>query len=308
MSERRDMATPRIIFVHGMGEKPEPELERRRMWTPLERSIWTPIPYDAFHVAYWADLRLPTSGATVRKPNPALLRSLPVRQRAGLGWAFGGLSAYLTRPDLLLLNVVERARRMVQGIALRVTVQAEAHLRAAFGFLMRDLEPYLAGETRDAILERVIARLDAERGRPLCVISHSMGTMVALDAILHWDGEVDTFITLGAPLGWEHLKGWLGRPAYPANVRHWFNLYDRLDNVAFHDRDINDDYPTAEGGRLIVDRQVRDNYAPNGDRDPHHWHGYLTSPELVDIVCHFWLGASESPGPATDRSETSPAP
>ena len=302
------MATPRIIFVHGMGEKPEPEAERRRMWAPLERSLWTPIPYDAFVVAYWADLRRPSTDAPARKPSPALLRSLPIRQRAGLGWAFGGLNAYLTRPDLLILNVLERVRRALQGIVQRASSQADPLVRAAFGSLMRDLEPYLAGETREAILERVIQRLEAEGGRPLCLISHSMGTVVALDAILHWDGEVDTFVTLGAPLGWEHLKVWLGRPAHPVNVRRWFNLYDRLDNVAFYDRRISDDYPTAEGSRLIIDRQVRDNYAPNGDRDPHHWYGYLTSPELVDIVCHFWLGAGGAASPAGGTKEVPPAP
>ena len=82
------MTTPRVIFVHGMGEKPEPEAERRRMWAPLERSLWTPIPYDAFVVAYLADLRQPKPDSPARKPSPALLRSLPVRQRAGLGCHF----------------------------------------------------------------------------------------------------------------------------------------------------------------------------------------------------------------------------
>lgn len=305
------MTTPRIIFIHGMGEKPEREAERRRMWAPLERSLWTPIPYDAFDVAYWADLRHPDPDGDQRsaagEPVSALVRSLPVRQRAGLGWAFGGLGAYLTRPDLLILNVVERARRAVQGIGQRLSSEADSYLRAAFSSLMRDLKPYLDGETREAILERVIGRLEAERDRPVCVISHSMGTIVAFDAVLKWDGEVDTFVTLGAPLGWEYLKVWLGRPAYPANVRHWFNLSDRFDNVAFPDRDISDDYPTVEGGRLIVDRRVRDNYAPDGARDPHHWHGYLTSPELVDIVCHFWLGNGGSAAGAGPTQPLTPS-
>lgn len=292
------MTTGRIIFVHGMGEKPEPEVERQRTWASLERSLWTPIPYDDFVVAYWADLRRPGPDTPPRKPSPTLARSLPVRQRAGLGWALGGLDAYLTRPHLLILNVIERARRAVQGALQRISSEAEPHLRAALGSFLRDLEPYLSGETREVILNRVIERLEADRGRPVCVISHSMGTIVAFDAILRWGGEVDTLVTLGSPLGWEYLKEWLGRPAYPTNVRHWFNLYDRLDNVALPDRAISDDYPTAEGGRLIIDRQVRDNYAPNGDRDPHHWCGYLTSPELVDIVCHFWLGTGGPAGTA----------
>jgi len=299
------MTTGRIIFVHGMGEKPEPEAERRRTWAPLEHSLWTPIPYDAFVVAYWADLRRPGPDTPPRKPSPTLARSLPVRQRAGLGWVFGGLGAYVTRPHLLLLNVVERARRAVQGTVQRISSEAETHLRVAFGLFLRDLEPYLNGETREAILARVIERLEAERGRPLCVISHSMGTLVAFDAILRWGGKVDTLVTLGTPLGWEYLKEWLGRPAYPANVRHWFNLYDRLDIVSLPDRTISDDYPTPEGARLIVDRQVWDVYGPSGDRDPHHWYGYLASPELVDIVCHFWLGTGGQAGTAAGPTQGS---
>ncbi len=280
---------PRILFVHGMGEKPAPEVERQRMWAPLKRSLWLALPDDAFAVAYWGDLRLP--GETAVAPSGALVRALPARQRAGLGWAFGGLSKYATRPDLLLLNVAERVRRAGQGLLQRASARAEAQMRFAMTAMVGDLEPYLAGQTRDAIVERVIEHLDAQEGRRLCVLSHSMGTLVALDAVLRWPGEVDTFVTLGAPLGWEYLKRWLGRPAYPANVRHWYNLYDRLDNVALPDRAISDDYPTADGARSIIDVTVRDNYSPTGDRDPHHWYGYLTSPELADIVGHFWLGA-----------------
>lgn len=285
------MATPRIIFVHGMGEKPEPEAERLRMWEPLARSLWTPIPLDAFSVAYWADLRLPSSAPPTRTP-PPIVRSLPVRQRADVGWALGGLRPYLTRPELLALNVAERARRVGQALSQRFfSSRAGKAVTGAFRPLLRDLEHYMDGGTRAPIVRRVVQHLEEERGQPICVISHSMGTVVALEAILQWDGDVDTLVTLGSPLGWEYLRGWLGVPAYPANLRHWFNLYDRLDTASFYDRRIADDYLTADGTRLIIDRRVRDNYAPNGDRDPHHWYGFLSSPELVDIVCHFWLGA-----------------
>jgi hypothetical protein len=282
----------RIVFVHGMGDKPATEAERARTWAPLSRALWLDVPYDAYSVAYWADLRF----ATGRAPDAAeiaLLRRLPVRQRASLGWAVGGLAAYRTRPDLLVLNALERVRRMSGLLLSRAEAATRAPLSVVFDHLMRDMRPYLDGRTRGPILERVVKRLEEERRfGPLCVVSHSMGTVVAFDAVLHFSGDVDTFVTLGTPLGWEYVRAALGTPAFPPNLRYWLNLFDRVDDVAIRDRGIADNYPTATGGHLVDDRMVRDNYGPTGDRDPHHWYGYLSSPEMVDCVAKFWLGGA----------------
>jgi hypothetical protein len=159
--------------------------------------------------------------------------------------------------------------------------------------MLGDLEPYCDGRTRHAIRDRLVSQLEVNRPEgPLCVVSTSMGTVVALDALIAWGGPVDTFVTLGSPLGWEYLKEMLGRPVFPTNVRNWFNLYDRMDNCAWPDRALADDYPTRSGARAIVDVCVRDNYGPDGDRDPHHWYGYLSAPETGDIVSKFWLRAA----------------
>jgi len=146
------------------------------------------------------------------------------------------------------------------------------------------------------VVARIVDQLaEARRDGPICVISHSMGTVVAFDAILQFKGDVDTFVTLGTPLGWEYVKAALGTPVFPANLRHWINLYDRYDDVAIRDRGIADDYPDIGGARWVEDRRVRDNYAPNGDRDPHHWFGYLSSPEMADVIGKFWLGNPANP-------------
>jgi pimeloyl-ACP methyl ester carboxylesterase len=280
----------RIVFVHGMGDKPAVEEERVRTWEPLSRALWLNLPYDAYSVAYWADLRTQTDGRMTPE-EAALLCRLPVRQRASLGWAVGGLGAYRTRPDLLVLNAIERIRRTSVVLLSRAERITRAPLEVVFDHLMRDMRPYLDGRTRWPIVERVVHRLEEEGRRgPLCVVSHSMGTVVAFDALLHFTGDVDTFVTLGTPLGWEYVKAVLGTPAFPENLRYWLNLYDRFDDVAIRDRRVAEDYPTAEGAHLVDDRMVRDNYAPNGDRDPHHWFGYLSSPEMADVVAKFWLG------------------
>jgi hypothetical protein len=282
----------RIVFVHGMGEKPAIEAERARTWEPLSRALWLNLPYGAYSVAYWADLRAATGGR-LTPAEAARLRRLPVRQRASLGWAVGGLAAYRTRPDLLVLNALQRVRRTSGVLLSRAEAVSRAPLALVFDHLMRDMRPYLDGRTRGPIVERVVQCMEAaRRSGPLCVISHSMGTVVAFDAVLHFSGDVDTFVTLGTPLGWEYVKAALGTPASPANIRYWLNLFDRMDDVAIRDRGIADDYPTVTGAHLIDDRMVRDNYAPNGDRDPHHWYGYLSSPEMADVVAKFWLGGA----------------
>ena len=47
---------------------------------------------------------------------------------------------------------------------------------------------------------------------------HSMGTIVALDATIAWGGPIDTFVTLGGPLGWEYVNDGLGRLQYPHDI------------------------------------------------------------------------------------------
>lgn len=279
----------RIVWIHGMGPKPSPEAELTRTWRALTDGLWLGIPADAYSIIYWADLRVP--GASSESADPSLVLRLPVRHRASLGWAAGGLGAYRRRPDLLVWNAIERVQRLARLALDRTEKFGGVRLSHKIDQLLGDLGPYFEGRTRNVILERMIARLEEEsRLGPLCVISHSAGTVIALDAILQWGAEVDTFVTMGAPLGWEYIKDKLGSPAYPANVRHWLNLCDRVDDVAIRDHKLAGVYPTVEGARLIADHVVRDNYGDTGERDPHHWFGYLSSPDVADLVGKFWLG------------------
>ncbi|OGO51422.1 MAG: hypothetical protein A2148_11815 [Chloroflexi bacterium RBG_16_68_14] len=325
------MAGARFIWVHGMGEKPEPERERQEAWEALQSNLWIRIPYEAFEVAYWADLRRPPEGgAPGARPSGELLRVLPARHRAALDFAFvtdlvdsnrearfqdtllvvpqragllrtaRSLRDYVGRPHLLAFNAAEATGNMLQMLRRRVSWRTQRRTLQAIMYLYRDAQPYLEGITRWQIIDRVIERLRAAKGGPICVISQSMGTIVALDAIYHWtEGEVETLITLGSPLGIQFFREKLwGQPAFPPNVRRWYNFYDQMDNVAVWDRQLRDDFPTTNGERKITDQQARDNYNKHGFRDPHDWYGYLSSPELADVVCHFWLGANGAAAPA----------
>lgn len=281
----------RIVWIHGMGPKPSAEEEQARTWQALADGLWLGVPADAYSIIYWADLRVASTSSDIGAGEPPLALRLPVRHRASLGWAAGGLGAYTRRPDLLLWNAIERLQRLARLGIDRAEARGGPRLAERIDHLLGDLGPYFGGRTRGLILERMVKGLDEEaRKGPLCVISHSAGTVLALDAIIQWGGEVDTFVTMGAPLGWEYVREALGSPAYPPNVRHWINLCDRVDDVAIRDHRLAGVYPATSGARLIADHVVRDNYTDSGDRDPHHWFGYLSSPDVADLVGKFWLG------------------
>lgn len=90
-----------------------------------------------------------------------------------------------------------------------------------------------AGVPIDArIRARVLEGLDPSR--PLVVISHSLGTVVAYEALHLYPGPVALWATLGSPLatGGVVLNRLLPTPARtPERVERWLNFWDRDDVV-----------------------------------------------------------------------------
>lgn len=65
------------------------------------------------------------------------------------------------------------------------------------------------------------------------VVGHSLGSVVAYEALHARPQPLPLLITLGSPLGLASVTRRLQRPpAYPAGVRRWINLADRDDLVA----------------------------------------------------------------------------
>ncbi|NLP60856.1 hypothetical protein [Paraburkholderia sacchari] len=71
----------------------------------------------------------------------------------------------------------------------------------------------------------------------LVVVGHSLGSVVALEALWRWRGApVDLFITIGSPLSVPCIYSRLTMqpPKWPTQIRQWINVADKDDVVALH--------------------------------------------------------------------------
>lgn len=272
----------RIIFIHGIGEKPEKDPYLQLWIDALRLSVEIDIPSDAFSMAYWADLR-----GEVAQPD---------REQEIV------LALSPTQRDLLARSKSSKAKRL--PFWERLWSRAKGGFFKTIDpliqrFLDRQIDDvynyfYREGRRQQirAVLEQELSQA-RDAGGKTALISHSMGTVIALDVLKDYPHSIDLFVTMGSPLGLEWFKHQLGEPRFPNGVGRWLNVFDREDPVTQPDQHIADDVPPDGGRDPIQDRLIRDNYSnpdPSNQvrRDPHHWHGYLSSCEVGAAVRQFW--------------------
>ncbi len=120
---------------------------------------------------------------------------------------------------------------------------------AQVGRYLRRREADSTGRTLDVrIRERVLKGTDPDR--PLIVVGHSLGTVVAFEALRDADGPVPLLMTLGSPLatGAAVLQRLVPQPPRtPARVEQWLNFWDRDDIVVGRPRLENWMLPNSSG-------------------------------------------------------------
>ncbi|OKJ85695.1 hypothetical protein [Streptomyces sp. CB02400] len=105
------------------------------------------------------------------------------------------------------------------------------------------------------IRERVLHGVDLER--PLVVVAHSLGSVVAFEALHDYAGSVQLLVTLGSPLatGAAVLQRVRPQPARtPEPVGRWLNFWDRDDIVVARPRVQQWMLPSSSGVVPVTDR------------------------------------------------------
>ncbi|WP_067833870.1 hypothetical protein [Nocardia lijiangensis] len=189
-----------------------------------------------------------------------------------------------------LTTIPEDARAMGAKAAIRPALNGLARLRwfAPWGiglaekFVWRALSQvtrYFTDDTvRQYAQEQVLAHIGPDTR---LVIGHSLGSVVAYEALHHCDHEI-ALLTMGSPLGLRTVVYDRLRPqpvSVPAAVTGWDNLVDRDDLVAAH-LDLAPFFPPAPGAAVVpVTAEALDNGAK-----PHDSTHYLVKTVTGGIV------------------------
>lgn len=234
----------RVVAVHGIGQQVlGPEVLKDR-WLPALRDGITlaggpPLGEADLGIAYYGDLfRKPGTKALGEPPYVAadveegfeqdLLEAL-WRQAAAVD---PGVVGPEDDTKVRTARVVQRAlnalsfSRFLAGVAERVLI----------GFI-KQVHAYLTDdEVRSMVQQRVSVLLDSDTR---VVVGHSLGSVVAYEAVCARPGADFTLVTLGSPLGIRNLVFDRLRPTpvggcgvFPAGAASWWNIADGGDVVA----------------------------------------------------------------------------
>ena len=209
--------------------------------------------------------------------------------------------------DLRFIDDIARAASTLAAIA-SATILNEVAIKIATA----DMGAYLM---RRAIGSAVRDRLQTplkralKRGDDICLVSHSMGCMVAYDVLWKFSrmseyadvrengNRVTRWLTLGCPLGEAGVKANLydaderahkdGTDKHPRHiVKDWSNVA-AVDDFICHDATMKGDYrDMLKFGYVdsIKDQRIYNCYAKDGVANAHKFYGYLVHPVVAGEI------------------------
>ncbi len=287
-----------IVYVHGIGNKP-PASALKLQW---DTALFGRDLGDKSRMAYWVNREYyPTPEAAsvqgdIGQPEAGFrAMDLPLRLEAGGGFSLDPDRLSVQDPGQLaiLRSIAEKMQDSAEtaaaaGMAAKVLPLPEALrrflTRFVTGLFLRDVNDYLFGKQRhQAMLDAVTQRLAS--GGPFVVVGHSLGSVIAYEALCRQTYDVPLFVTIGSPLAltevMDGLRRWLGRDslAPPEGVAHWLNVADKLDIVA-KDSDISNDFHP----NVVIENLAAAGLNPDSPQQPHSGTGYLRVPRVQQAV------------------------
>ncbi|MCH7736776.1 MAG: hypothetical protein IH872_05165 [Chloroflexi bacterium] len=304
-----------IIGIHGLSNKPEPRLlsdwwEKSIREGLRNRGVENP-DFD-FEMVNWSMLLYKTP----QHNDPDFKHDSAYLNQPYIEAAEGALKAYTERRrDRIREWVTDRFAGLAERIGGSRFAALEERIIASKGwevpFYYDESKTLKDGDGQSQPARKVLVgtltnAIKKRQDDRLMLISHSMGTTIAYDALRDLGREIPNFkvaqfVTMGSPLGLTFVKSKIKterdydrgrmRVRTPSVVTEkWVNYADRTDPVAAESHLRGDYGPNPAGIQVVDDLTDNDYTAPDGERIPHKSFGYLRTPELSDQIKDFLQG------------------
>ena len=194
-----------------------------------------------------------------------------------------------------LFRVADTLPFLIPRIA---TEEVEVHLRD-FNRYVRNTNG-ISEAARDKLKSAV--READDSGRPVLLLGHSMGSVIAYDALWQMAREegsgarIDLFLTTGSPLGQNIVQRHLfganepGERRYPDNIRRWVNIA-AVGELTAIDRALKNDFAAMPALGLVESIEDLDSfnyYHMHGMLNVHVEYGYLINEVTARVISEWW--------------------
>jgi hypothetical protein len=268
-----DRGRPVILLVHGRGMVDRDSAAMRKLWlAALISGLKTVTPVSVVaerdvRVVWYADV-------------------LDPRSNAGCDYDRGDVRVHRDAtqdPDLKAFASV--AGNLIGSLSSLV---ADTEMTAQLRGLASDAAFLSDARKRCASERRLADAIDRARrqGRPIILIAHSLGSLVAYDYLSSRTDSVlvSRFMTIGSMLGSPELRRLvIGGDSTdvlskPASAKEWINIFNEEDPIA---------------GPVSLGHDVPAN-PPADEPDPHEMVGYLRGSIVAKEVLNGWCAAFET--------------
>ncbi len=295
------MKSPLILYVPGLLPKPEAGTHKDALRRCLAQGLRR---HDA-EVAH-------EFAANVRSFDLVAWTYDFYREHRDFGLDADAVDELLGRPDASEQDMVEASslgKRLMRWlyrvgnlfpflIPHLADERIELHLRDLMRYVHNRND--IASHTREML--KMPLRAAWESGRPVLLVAHSMGSVIAYDALWEMSREtrddvrIDLLLTMGSPLGQSYLQRRIlgrdrsGGERYPDNIRRWVNLSAVGDMTAVNPYLGKGFGEMVQRGLVeyIDDIEIFNFYRQDGELNVHAEYGYLVNKVTAAVVSDWW--------------------
>lgn len=295
-----------IIGIHGLNNKPEPELLlswwKKSIQDGLDKIDFSATKFE-LELVYWADHNYPFAlNQDVSDPTNELFLGEPYQDPRQIN---------PNRKFMIKKKFLDFFEKEMDHIFLTKGkfTGIDKLIDGTVHKIFKDLDNYYQGYgdnqkerlSGPELRNRLHQKLIEHQGKDIFLIAHSMGSIIAYDTLVKYENAINisTFATIGSPLGlsviikkilWDRgleiSKN--AKVPTPENINdNWYNFADIDDKIAIN-YNLADDFIANRKGIKPVDFLVTNDYVMNEIRNPHKGYGYLRTKDMAQKIYDFF--------------------